>query len=252
METVNQLAYEAQRPALLVLIRHGESARNRAKMSNAYLPDDDESTTVVRGIPDHRIPLTERGRRQALAISSAIRERYGVFDAVYDSGYLRTIQTREAVLASYSAEERRAMKIRTSHLIHERLAGYAYDMSEKEVRLNFPWFPDYWDQFGPFYAVPPGGESQEMACARVYRFNGIIFEQRRGKKVMVVNHGGTIRAFRFCLERWTADEYAERYLRDAPENCSVTTYRFSPKTGRLELECFNDVLWNEVDLVDGK
>ncbi len=237
-------ARRAKRPALLVLVRHAESMRNKVKQGNAFLPDD-ESAGLVKGVPDHHVPLSPKGLAQAAASSAPFRRQHGLFDVVYDSGYRRTIQTREGLLSSYSPAEMARIKIRSSHLIHERLSGYTYDMTDREVKRRFAYFQKHWEQFGPFYAMPPGGESQERVCDRVYRFNGIIFEQRAGQKVLVVTHGGTIRAFRFCLEKWTADEYNERYLVDPPANCGVTIYRFNPKRGRLELVQYNKTYFEE-------
>ena len=56
---------EANRPALLVLLRHAESARNLAKKGNRFFLDD-EARRAVQGVADHRTPLTARGRQQAL------------------------------------------------------------------------------------------------------------------------------------------------------------------------------------------
>ena len=52
------------RPALLVLVRHGQSERNIAKKQNRFYLND-EARKPVKGIPDHRITLTDEGRRQA-------------------------------------------------------------------------------------------------------------------------------------------------------------------------------------------
>lgn len=56
------------------------------------------------GIPDHRIALTEEGRRQASLTGTAVREAFGSFDYVYHSGYTRTIETTDAMLAAYPDE----------------------------------------------------------------------------------------------------------------------------------------------------
>jgi 2,3-bisphosphoglycerate-dependent phosphoglycerate mutase len=248
MPNLSKLAFEAHRPELLVLVRHGESVINVVKKNSRFLPAD-ESAAIMRGVPDHRIPLTTRGARQAELTSFYLRRHIGEFHVAYDSGYLRTAQTRAGLLSTYAPEELERMKLRTSHLIHERLSGYAYDMTEAQMTEHFPWFQAHWEMFGPFYATPPGGESQETVCDRVYRFNGLLFEQRRGQKVLVATHGGTLRAFRFNLEHWSAEEYMRRYMEDPPKNCGVTVYRFSPRTGRLELEMYNQTYWKEEDLV---
>ena len=64
------------RPALLVLVRHGESARNVAKKHNRFFLDD-ESRKAVQGIPDWQIPLTDVGHRQAADTGRVLRDRFG-------------------------------------------------------------------------------------------------------------------------------------------------------------------------------
>jgi len=59
--TVQEAATGAGRPVLLVLVRHAESERNVAKKGNRFFLDD-EARKSVQGIPDHRTPLTDRGR----------------------------------------------------------------------------------------------------------------------------------------------------------------------------------------------
>src|SRR5687767_989135 len=148
----------AQRPALLVLVRHAESARNQAKKGSVYFADD-AARQVVRGTPDHLIELTEDGHKQALQTGVGIRERFGVFDYVYTSGYARTEQTAEGILAAYSEPERELMKVRMNLFIRERDPGFAYDMTRDEAETAFPWLHEYWQTFGGFMARPPGGES---------------------------------------------------------------------------------------------
>ena len=229
-------------PAIMLLLRHGESYRNRVKGGNVFLPADG-SAAIVRGVPDHRIALTDEGVRQAKATGAPLREAYGDIEVAYESGYLRAEQTRDNVLAVYSPEELARIKLRTNHLIHERLAGYVYDMNDDEVKKHFPWFDDHWNTFGPFYATPPGGQSQETVCNNIYRFIGITRKHRAGKKVLVVTHGGTIRAFRFCLEKWTPNQYIDNYSVNSPKNCGVTAYVFDPESRRPKLIEYNKVYW---------
>ena len=238
-----------QRPALLVIVRHAESSRNLVKKDNVYMPDD-ESASLVVGVPDHKIPITEVGHRQARETGAALREQFGVFDVVYDSGYLRSKETLDEILKAYSEEESRHMRRRTSHLLRERDSGYTYDMTTDEVDQYFPYFRAYWKQFGYFYARPPGGESQSDVCERVYRFVGILFKQRPGKRVLIVTHGGTSRALRFNLEKWTADDYekdSDSGKRHALPNCGLIVYRYDESTGRLELEECGNTYWKEKD-----
>ena len=47
-----------ERPSLLVLVRHAESARNVAKKGSRFFLDD-ESRKAVRGVADHHVPITD-------------------------------------------------------------------------------------------------------------------------------------------------------------------------------------------------
>src|SRR5262249_12315217 len=121
-----------ERPSLLVLVRHGQSARNVAKKGNVFFVDD-EARQSVRGTPDHKTPLTEDGQRQAERTGEALRARFGVFDYVYHSGYARTRETAEGILRAYPEGERRPIQVRSSPFIRERDSGYAYDMTTAEA-----------------------------------------------------------------------------------------------------------------------
>jgi broad specificity phosphatase PhoE len=222
-----------RRPALLVLVRHGESARNVAKKHNRFFLDD-ESRKAVQGIPDWQIPLTDVGHRQAADTGRALRDRFGAFDYVYHSGYRRTEETAAGILAAYPDEERATMRVRANAFIRERDSGYTYDMTTAEAEAAFPWLQPYWDTAGPWFGRPPGGESLADVAQRVYQYLNMLFRDRAGQRVLVVTHGGTMRAFRFLLERWTFAELPARLDACRTPNCCVLPYRFDPDSGRLQ------------------
>jgi broad specificity phosphatase PhoE len=231
-----------QRPALLVVVRHAESARNQAKKGSVYFADD-AARRIVRGTPDHRIELTGDGHKQALQTGVAIRERFGVFDYVYTSGYARTVQTAEGILAAYPPEERERTRVRTNLFIRERDSGFAYEMTQAEAETAFPWLHEYWRTFGGFMARPPGGESLADVVSRVHTFLDTLFRDRAGKRILVVTHGGTIRCLRFALERWSYEQ-AENWPPELhPANCGVTVYRCTDSGDHLELDEYNQVYW---------
>jgi broad specificity phosphatase PhoE len=239
---LDSMSDAAHRPALLVLVRHGESQRNIARKQNRFYLDD-ESRRAVKGVPDHLIELTEEGRRQASATGVALREAYGGFDYVVHSGYARTVQTLDHILDAYSSDERAAMTVRHHLFVRERDAGHAYDMTDAEAQAAFPWLQEYWNTFGPFFARPPGGESLADVAERVYAFLQKLTRTMAGRRVLVVTHGGTIWCFRYVLERWSYEEAERRFRSENNPNCAVTAYRFNAATGRLELgECAR-VLW---------
>jgi hypothetical protein len=144
-----------ERPAFLVIVSNAESARNQAKKGSVYFADD-AARRIVRGTPDHLIELTEDGHKQAAQTGHAIRERLGVIDHVYMSGYARTDQTAESILAAYPAEERERMKLRMNIFSRERDPGFTYDMTEDGAEAAFPWLNEYWRTFGGFHGATPG------------------------------------------------------------------------------------------------
>ncbi|MEO7190764.1 MAG: histidine phosphatase family protein [Vicinamibacterales bacterium] len=235
-------ALQMGRPALLVLVRHGESLRNVVKEDNRFFLDD-ESRKSVQGIADWRIPLTDEGRRQALATGTILRQRFGTFEHVYHSGYQRAEQTGEGILQAFSDAERAQMRVRMSPLIRERDAGYTYDMTASEVVTAFPWLQPYWDTCGPWFGRPPGGESLADVAARTSAFLDAVFRDCAGERVLVVTHGGTLRTFRFLLERWTFAQVSDELRAYYTPNCCVTSYRCDSASGRLELDELNVVFW---------
>lgn len=238
-----------QPPALLVVVRHAESVRNQIKKDTVYFADD-AARRVVRGTPDHLIELTDAGHQQARETGRAIRERFGVFDHVYTSGYRRTEETAEGLLSAYTEQERAQTTVEPNLFIRERDPGYTYDMTEAEAIASFPWLEEYWQTFGPFFSRPPGGESLADVASRVDTFLHMLHRERSGQRVLIVTHGGTIRCLRFVLEHWNYHE-ATVWRPSPPANCGVTTYRAN-EHGALELEDYNQVYWTVGSPEDGR
>lgn len=220
------------RPSLLVLVRHGQSERNVARKGNTFFPDD-ESRQGLRGEPDQHTALTELGCRQARDAGQQVRQQFGTLDYVYHSGYRRAAQTAELMLSAFPSKEREAIQIRHNLFLRERETGYTFDMTTEEAAAAFPWLQEHWKTFGGFFARPPGGESLADVAQRVYLFLGMLFRDRAGARVMVVSHSGTMRMFRYLLERWTYDEVVNRWSSEPISNCGVIAYRFDPGVGRL-------------------
>ena len=218
-----------------MLVRHGQSLRNVAKGGNVYFPDAD-AREGLRGQSDHLTPLTDKGRAQAREVGVSLRQKFGVFDYLYHSGYQRTIQTADELLSVYDEAERAQIRVRHNLFLREREAGYTFDMTTDEANAAFPWLQEYWETFGRFFARPPGAESLADVAQRVYNFIGMLFRDRGNQRVLVVCHGGTMHMFRFWLERWTYEEVADRWEKEPIANCAMLVYRFSPELGRLTLD----------------
>ena len=231
-----------QRPALLAIVRHAESERNKIKMGKTYFADE-YARKAIKGIPDHKIALTPAGIKQAKETGKALYKRFGSFDYVYHSGYLRTQQTLENILLAWPKKEREKIKIRSNPFVRERDPGYTYDMTQKEAESYFPWLKEYWQTFGGFFGRPAGGESLAQVVERVHLFLNMIFKDRAGQKVLIITHGGTIRCFRFLLEHWNYEKALAWPLGEHPKNCGLTLYEFNKKENRLILNEYNTTYW---------
>ncbi len=234
-------------PSLLVLVRHGFSLANELRIRDGYYISERDAGKI-EGLADHEIPLTEIGRSQATMTGPFLRDKYGVFDVVYDSGYVRAAQTRQALLKAYPTTELSEMELRESYLIRERERGYTFAMTEAEASKYFAWAQRHYEINGHFYTRAPGGQSHADMCQQVELFLRKTNEEWCGKKMLVVTHGHTIRAIRFVLEGWTAAQYDEMMKKKSIEvpNCSVTAYRFSKPFKGLALAYANKVYWQEI------
>ncbi len=229
-----------ERPQTLVLVRHAESARNKAKKGSTYFADDAARRTV-QGIPDYKIEITPEGRRHAQRTGEQLRKRFGVFDYAYHSGYTRTMQTLEEIVKAYPPKEREKIRVRHNALVRERDPGYTYEMTEVEAEAAFPWLAEYWKTFGGFFSAPPGGESLAKVCERVYLFLNMLFRDRAGQKILIVTHGGTLRCFRYLLEHWSYEQAVSWPPGETPKNCGITVYEYNSTQQRLMLKEYNTV-----------
>jgi broad specificity phosphatase PhoE len=71
----------------------------------------------------------------------------------------------------------------------------------------------------------------------------MLVRDRPQQRILVVSHAGTIRVFRYLLERWSHDEFTEQWESEHVPNSAVTSYAFDPTAGRLLLRALNVVYW---------
>ena len=209
-------------PALLAFMRHARSLRNEGRKGVFW--KDDKERELFKDLPDEKVPLAPEGWRELKETAPALFRKYGPFDVVINSGYLRTVQTMEGVLSIYDSAERCRVVIKQDINFRERESGFCYNMTEAEVREWFPWLDGYWKLHGSFLARPPGGESVADVCLRVKPGLNDIAKRYPGKKVLIVTHGRTVHACEFVVEGWTIEEMRE-VLKHDPANASLTVYK---------------------------
>jgi probable phosphoglycerate mutase len=151
----------------LLLARHGESDWNRAKR--------------WQGFADR--PLTDRGRRQAEELADRLDETD--LDAVYSSDLQRARHTAEVVA------RRKGLEVRTTPDLREVDVGSWSGLTRAEAEARFP------EAYARWLKGEEGwedGETYEQLAARVVKAMKRMAAAHDGGRVLVVAHGGTIRA----------------------------------------------------------
>jgi broad specificity phosphatase PhoE len=151
----------------ILLARHGESDWNRERR--------------WQGHADR--PLTERGREQAAALAERLRAI--ALDAVYSSDLERARDTAAAVA------EAQGLDVRVLAGLREVDVGSWSGLTRADAEARFP------DDFRRWQAGGNGwhdGETYEQMSARILGAIAQIVRDHPGGRVLVVSHGGPIRA----------------------------------------------------------
>ena len=145
----------------IVLVRHGETEWNR--------------TRRVQGHTD--VPLNDVGRRQARELAAELDGE--VVDAIYSSDLSRARETAEILSMARSIPVVSLPELREKHF------GTWEGLTDVEVRERFP----------EAHAKGWGdGESSEEMAERIVGVVERIVEAHEGELVIVVTHGGPMRA----------------------------------------------------------
>ncbi|MBE5951201.1 MAG: histidine phosphatase family protein [Lachnospiraceae bacterium] len=197
----------------IFLIRHGESIAN---VGDNY----------VKRLPDHLVPLTEEGIRQAkengVWLAQYCKEK-GIDLSkarIWRSPFLRTRQTCDAFNESLGITD-----IREDITLTEQQFGLFDSIPYEEWGERYPnEYEEYERQmanYGKFYARLPLGESPFDVAIRIHQFLGTIHRdyQKHGiDTLFIFTHGTTLRTF---LLRWF--HYSPEWYHEErnPKNCWI-------------------------------
>ena len=160
----------------LILIRHGESRANKMGLLAGH----------------SNFELTELGYEQARETAAALADEQ--IAAVYASDLVRAMETARP------HAERRGLSVIPVRELREVYCGDFESLSFAYLDQNEPerYKKGFVETF--MTAELPGGESVPGACERFYGAVKGIAERHEGKTVLIVAHGGVIRAFwaRIC------------------------------------------------------
>jgi broad specificity phosphatase PhoE len=186
----------------IFLARHGESDWNVAKR--------------FQGHSDR--PLTERGREQAHALADLVGAEK--IDAVYTSPLSRARETAEIVAARAGLEAVALPELR------EVDTGSWSGLSRADVETRFPEGFARWRSGGSGWE---DGESYEEMAERVIGALRKIAEDHPDGRVLVISHGGPIRAIHAAAEGLAIKDY--RRLKPVEPNARLSAV--AVENGRL-------------------
>ena len=158
----------------LYIVRHGETVWNREGR--------------IQGHTD--VALSERGLEQARLLAKRLNTV--PFDAAYASDLRRAYETAAVVL------EDRGVPIHPTPRLREYHKGRFEGMTEAELRALYPnEYPGYVSKDLDY--APKGGESTREVSARMAAVINEIKENHLSDNVLVVGHGGSLRAAMMSL-----------------------------------------------------
>jgi probable phosphoglycerate mutase len=193
------------------VFRHGQTADNLAR--------------VLQGHKD--TPLDDVGRLQARC--AALRIKGGHFDAVYSSDLRRAFETAQIIGTAVGLEPVPEKALREWHL------GVLEGRPVKELLEKYPEIIHCFDVESGDLPVP-GGEAHGTFEKRVTDCLDKLADAFVGKKIILVTHGGVMRA----IFKHIVGVTAEGNMLPTSDNVSYNTF-FRYADGRWRLRCWNDV-----------
>lgn len=172
----------------LYIIRHGKTAWNELG--------------IAQGLTD--IPLNEEGKRQAQEVAKQIP--LDDIDIIFTSPLKRAKQTADLINGNKK-------EIIIDELLVERCFG---DFEGKPI--PFAIITKQWTNLND---KEGGSESARECLARAKKFLTKLKQDYRGKSILVVSHGGFIKALHFNIIGYDEDT---DFLSFRPDNATVYEY----------------------------
>lgn len=202
----------------LVLVRHGESTGNVARM-RAYQAGAETIDVAER---DADVVLTALGQRQATALAPVLH--VGPDDTVWSSVFTRARQTARLALPPEAHT-----RLRLDERLRDRDFGILDRLTGLGIAARYPEEAQRRRHLGKFFHRPPGGEAWVDVALRLRTW---LSELGPGRHV-VFTHDVVIVVARYVLER--LDEQQVLAVNDSQplRNSSVTTLRRGPDAWTL-------------------
>ncbi|XVF59474.1 hypothetical protein PTKIN_Ptkin07bG0278700 [Pterospermum kingtungense] len=166
----------------IIVVRHGETAWNAAGRIQGHMD----------------VELNEVGRQQAASLADRL-SREPEISAIYSSDLKRALETAETIAASCGKFE-----VIKDPDLRERHLGDVQGLLFREAAKVCPEAYRAFSSRRTDQVIPGGGESLDQLYHRATASLQRIGQKHTGERVVVISHGGVIRAFyrRACSNRF--------------------------------------------------
>lgn len=225
--------HSSHRPKRLIFFRHGQSQGN--------VHEEAYST-----IPDHAMPLTPLGHKQAAEAGKKLREFISDESAFFFvSPYRRAQETMRGIMEGggfpATHTDGSALFMEDTNLREQEFGNFQDPASmEKDKKIR--------KHFGRFWFRFPNGESGADVYLRVTLFLGTLFRwmdspnKPKFDNYVLVTHGLTIRLLLMRYFRWTIQDFEQVWN---PENCDMWVLEKKEDSGEYELVSTDDIRWGD-------
>ncbi len=198
---------ESDESVMLTLVRHGETDYNHRQ--------------IIQGHADRS--LTEKGRQQAEDLAKTLKADH--YDVLISSDLSRALETAEIL------SKKIGLPISDKNaLFRERLMGDWQERPRQDYADKHPTNPCLTAH------TPENGESLTQFLTRAREAYEYLLKTYPGKRVLLVCHGGFMKAFQAFAENLTYPQMAG----DSLPNLGTLTYTLSPLMRRTPevLDCW--------------
>jgi len=217
---------QASWPAVLWVVRHGQSAGNVAR--------DAAEAAGLHSIDlawrDIDVPLSELGTAQSVALGEWFARQ--AVDAqpevILCSPYVRALQTARLV-AQHSRLEH--LTLRVDERLREKEFGMLDRLTKLGIQHHHPQLHAQRLHVGKFYFRPPGGESWCDVILRLRSLQEMVTREYGGKRVLVVAHQVIVNCMRYLIEHMDEQRILDIDREGDVPNCAVTIYRAHEPSG---------------------
>lgn len=201
------------KPLTLLLVRHGQTAWNRAQR--------------FQGQSD--VPLDETGMAQIEKVARRLSQE--MLDAIYTSDLSRAQMTARAIAANHTCP------VIIDPRLRELSFGEWEGLTYTEIASRFPDQLKSWEQ-DPFRNAPPGGETVSHLADRVDAVLRDLRARHAMQTVVIAAHGGPLQTL-ICL---ALDHLPEKHWQFSLRPGSLTEIAFYPAGAILNYlnETYND------------